>query len=79
MPNWVQSKITGVTNEQLKPYISVSDDEEYLDFNKIIPMPESLHIESGSRLKKGMEMFKTKNLSVELISNMTDDEKKRWI
>lgn len=75
MPNWVQSKITGITKDQLKPYISVSDNEEYLDFNKIIPMPESLLIESDSKLMNGMDMFKKMNLSVELISNMTDEEK----
>ena len=51
MPNYVKSKITGITKEQLMPYLSADrSGEEYLDFEKIIPMPNDLRIESSSRL-----------------------------
>ena len=76
MPNYVKSKITGITKEQLMPYLS--DDgsgEEYLDFEKIIPMPKELRIESGSRLHRGMEIIKDNVLSVDFINNLSDEEK----
>ena len=76
MPNYVKSKITGITKEQLMPYLS--DDgsgEEYLDFEKIIPMPNDLRIESSSRLYRGMEIIKDNVLSVDFINNLSDEEK----
>ena len=33
------------------------DQEIYMDFNKIIPMPPSLAIESGTRTTQGLEMY----------------------
>ena len=42
MPNWVRSKIIGVSLEQIEPYRSADfRGEDYLDFNKIIPEPEN--------------------------------------
>lgn len=42
MPNWVRSKITGLSLEQIEPYKSVSElENEFLDFNKIIPEPNN--------------------------------------
>ena len=55
MPNYVLNRLTGVTEEKLRPYISVAEDgTEFLDFKKIIPMPKELDIESNtdSNLKK---------------------------
>ena len=42
MPNWVRSKITGLSSEQIAPYVSVdSYGNKYIDFNKIIPEPKN--------------------------------------
>lgn len=43
MPNWVRSKIIGLSLDDIRPYISKyeNDDKEYLDFNKIIPEPKN--------------------------------------
>lgn len=76
MPNWVRSKVTGISAEDLQPYISKDDyGTEYLDFEKIIPMPKELAIESSSRLDKGMEFIDSHVLSVELINSLSDEEK----
>lgn len=37
---------------------SVRGEESVMDFNKIIPMPESLHIEAGSRTDTGLKAYK---------------------
>lgn len=76
MANWVRSKITGVSLDDIQPYISKDDyGTEYLDFEKIIPMPKELAIESGSRLDKGMEFIDNHVLSVELINSLSGEEK----
>ena len=76
MPNWVTSKITGVSLEEIQPYISEYDNgEKYLDFNKIIPMPKELDIESGSMLDEGMKIINDNVLSVEYINSLSDEEK----
>ena len=64
MPNWVQNNITfsGDDTAIKKMLEEIQDDElgfGSIDFNKIIPMPESLIIESGSRTSKGIDMVKT--------------------
>lgn len=43
MPNWVRSKIIGLSLDDIRPYISKyeNSNEEYLDFNKIIPEPKN--------------------------------------
>lgn len=63
MPNWVQNniKFSGDTAEIKKMLETIKNDEisfGSIDFNKIIPMPESLNIECGSRTDKGIEMVK---------------------
>ena len=63
MPNWVQNniKFSGDEAEIKKMLEEIKDDEigfGSIDFNKIIPMPESLVIESGSRTNKGIEMVR---------------------
>ena len=52
MPNWVRNKIT-IESENYKEIIKgiltkVSEDNEQVDFNRILPMPESLNIISGT-------------------------------
>ena len=37
---------------------SVKGKDSVLDFNKIIPMPESLNIEAGSRTERGLKAYK---------------------
>ncbi len=37
---------------------SVKGKDSVLDFNRIIPMPESLNIEAGSRTEKGLKAYK---------------------
>lgn len=37
---------------------SVKGKDSVLDFNQIIPMPESLNIEAGSRTEKGLKAYK---------------------
>lgn len=64
MPNWVQNNIifSGDDAEIKKMLEAIKADEigfGSIDFNKIIPMPESLIIESGSRTSKGIDMVKT--------------------
>lgn len=63
MPNWVQNniKFSGDTAEIKKMLEVIKNDEisfSSIDFNKIIPMPEALNIECGSRTDKGIEMVK---------------------
>lgn len=65
MPNWVKNRIT-VTGKNAKKIIKslLSDDElepnhKMFDFNKIIPMPKSLEIESGSVTNTCIELYMT--------------------
>lgn len=75
MPNWVQNNITfsGDDAEIKKMLEAIKADEigfGSIDFNKIIPMPESLNIECGSRTDKGIKMVKNylENMPEELKS-----------
>ena len=75
MPNWVQNNITFSGEEaEIKKMLEVIKADEIgfgsIDFNKIIPMPESLKIESGSHSNKGIDMVKTylENMSEKLKS-----------
>lgn len=65
MPNWVANHLTihgenasRVLRSLLKENKETEDGYD-LDFNKIIPMPESLQIESGSRTNSCVEMYLT--------------------
>ena len=63
MPNWVQINLTFSGDKaEIKQMLEAikNDDIGYgsIDFNKIIPMPEPLNIESGSKSIHGMEMVK---------------------
>ncbi len=68
MPNWVANHITIQGEnavEVLRSLLTERKDENEagcnfdLDFNKIIPMPESLQIESGSTTNACVEMYLT--------------------
>jgi hypothetical protein len=50
MPNWVECElIVSGEPDRLKEFINfVKSDETVFDFNKIVPMPESLHLEAGA-------------------------------
>lgn len=52
MPNWVKNRITLLNGENveevLKDVLSEQEGELYFDFDKLIPMPKSLNIESSS-------------------------------
>lgn len=64
MPNWVQTKLTfhgksERVSELLKTIRSEKDgDIRYFDFEKIIPMPKSLKITSGSSTDFGIDILK---------------------
>ena len=63
MPNHVENHIefSGDTR-QIKTMLESIKNDEYgigtIDFNKIIPMPESLHIEAGSRTDQGLKAYR---------------------
>jgi hypothetical protein len=67
MPNWVQTKLTfhgksNRVNELLETVKSESDGEtNYFDFEKIIPIPESLKISSGSSTDLAVDILKYRN------------------
>lgn len=54
MPNWVTNRLK-IKSSIIEKFISKDEyDEDYLDFNKIIPMPKDLEIESGSKGQTGL-------------------------
>lgn len=67
MPNWVKNKVTfiGQQDEVNLMLESIKTEESnninYFDFEKIIPMPESLKIESGSKSDIGFAIVKHLN------------------
>ena len=63
MPNHITNIIKCIGDRlQVKAMMEAIMDNEYgvgsIDFNKIIPMPESLQIEAGSRTDKGLKAYK---------------------
>lgn len=64
MPNHITNILTIDADEDtLKSILEAIKNDEYgigsLDFNKIIPMPESLNMESGSRTNRGLELYRS--------------------
>lgn len=51
MPNWTTNTIYG-KKDILQRY--VIEDEDYFDFNKLIPMPPALDVDSGSNSYEGL-------------------------
>lgn len=63
MPNHVENIITLSGNEQeIQRMLEQIKSDEFgvgtVDFNKIIPMPESLNIEAGSRTDRGLRAYR---------------------
>ena len=63
MPNWVENHVYLKGDpEQIQTLLERVKNDEYglgtIDFNKIIPMPESLSIESGSRTIDGLKAYR---------------------
>ena len=60
MPNHIMNclRLSGDQERIDELLKSVKGEESVLDFNKIIPMPESLHIECGSRTDRGLKAYK---------------------
>jgi hypothetical protein len=65
MPNWVTNRIKFANKESFYAfrgqYLKTierdnGETEEFFDFNLLIPMPESLNIEDGSRTKDGIDI-----------------------
>ena len=57
MPNWVINKVkfSSKGKEIIDKITSTNNDEEYVDFNKIIPMPKTLNITSGGNDRDAMQ------------------------
>ena len=71
MPNWVTNQInlTG-TNQNLKRFAeAVEGGGNEFNFNKIIPMPESLNITAGGMQEEAIMACLTNNCSIELDDN----------
>ena len=64
MPNWTANKI--ICKKSIGDKILSKDNDDYiLDFNKIIPMPDELQIEAGSRGQRGLMYLYSKTDSIE--------------
>lgn len=65
MPNYVANvvKMKGIAH---LPLFSTEDGKKCFDFNKIIPMPESLNIESGSRTEQAIVYYLTNRCLIPL-------------
>lgn len=89
MPNWVQNEIIfeNASDEKVAALIrelkaATESDEQAFDFNKIIPMPESLNIESGSSMNRAIAYYVTERLTIPveqtnlkaLVRNFFDDD-----
>lgn len=89
MPNWVQNEIIfeNTDDEKVAALIqelklATESEARAFDFNKIIPMPESLDIESSSDEDLAIAYFVTGRLTIpleqtnlrELIHNSFDDD-----
>lgn len=76
MPNHVTNHLYIIATEERRKEVMEAikgeAEEQYIDFNKIIKMPESLNIESGSRGEDGMEYIRLKGKSFN-----TSEEKER--
>ena len=57
MPNWVTNKVKFKSRgkEIIDKIISTDSNEEYVDFNKIIPRPKTLNITSGGNDRYAMQ------------------------
>ena len=75
MSTWFRCKIEGISKEQLKPFLTEkADGDVYLDFNKIVTVPENLQFHNGMSLNDGVEMVKRKIIAVELMKLLTNNK-----
>ena len=60
MPNHLMSKLhfSGEQNRIDELLESIKGEETVFDFNRVIPMPESLNIETGSRTENGLKAYR---------------------
>lgn len=71
MPNHVRNfiRIDG-SPEQVKTILTAIQDDQAgigsMDFNKLLPMPESLNVESGSRTDKALQLYR--NFTIDSIA-----------
>ena len=49
MPNWVKNKVRFEDKRVIEECYTEENGEENFDFDKIIPMPKSMHLTSGGR------------------------------
>lgn len=65
MPNWTSNKvtITGPKEELDKIQAKLKGKDTVFDFNAIIPMPESLNVEAGSKTDEAILVYLTNKLS----------------
>ena len=73
MPNYVANvvKMKGIAE---LPLFTEQDGKNYFDFNKIIPMPESLDVESGSRTEMAVVYFLTDHCAIPIRCLNPDDK-----
>ena len=59
MPNHLMSKLhfSGEQKRIDELLKSIKGEETIFDFNKVLPMPESLNIEAGSRTNNGLKSY----------------------
>lgn len=73
MPNWVFNDLDVDDKEVITKYISKNEEGyEYLDFNKIIPMPEDLEDTSGCDDAYSIIIYLTRNLSAKTTKEMRE-------
>ncbi len=60
MPNHLMSKLHFLGEQKRIEELleSIKGEETLFDFNKVLPMPESLNIEAGSRTDNGLKAYK---------------------
>ena len=68
MPNWTDNIITFANKEtcaKARKLLNPENRSDVVDFNTIIPMPESLNIESGSKTPVAIIWYRTERGTVE--------------
>ena len=78
MPNHVKNIITlNGDKKKIREMLEAIKNDDYglgtVDFNKVIPMPESLNIESGSKSNAGIKAVK------EYLNSMLDEHKNKTV
>ena len=59
LPNYITNRLhlSGEQSRIDELLESIKGEESIIDFNRIIPMPESLNIEAGSRTNNGLKAY----------------------